>query len=468
MIVEKELIKAKIDYFANKNNELTQIQNVFQDLIKEHREKIPKYIDGEKYYENNNTYIDNKAKYVTIDGVKIAETSSSNNKIRHPFHRNLVDQKVNYLLQKPISISCKDQQQNELIYTILNETFDDTLIEIAKETRSKGVSYIQVYINEAGEFKYKRISPEKVIPIYNKIEPSKLDGVIILDIYKSNNYKETIKISYWDEKNVTHYIKYDNTDKYVLNVEEFDNANEFHFYSNEKGITYGHSWGKVPFIEFRNNYKKTSDLQLYKDKIDQYDYTISTLQDNLDDVQSLIYVLKGYNGQNLKEFMSNLQNFKAVALDSEGGLDTLKAEIPIEAVEANLNRIKKDIYALANGIDTTQENVISNTSGVALKFMYNNLDLAVTPMENKFKVAILELLELVYVYISLKSSKLYTNEEVQVTFNKSRIINDKEKLETLNLCQTSISQLTYLENIPFVTDVNLEIERIKAEKPITM
>ena len=94
------------------------------------------------------------------------------------------------------------------------------------------------------------------------------------------------------------------------------------------------SWGRVPFIPFKNNPQEVSDLFMYKTIIDALDRRLSDTQNTFDESVELIYILKGYEGENLKDFMHNLKYYKAINVDGEGsGVDTIKVEVPVDAVK---------------------------------------------------------------------------------------------------------------------------------------
>ncbi|MDD4693832.1 MAG: phage portal protein, partial [Firmicutes bacterium] len=73
----------------------------------------------------------------------------------HNWHKLLVDQKVSYLVGKPIVFQCEEQKEYEdRLNLILGEEWDDTLTELAKNSSNKGSEWLHVYINEDGKFKF--------------------------------------------------------------------------------------------------------------------------------------------------------------------------------------------------------------------------------------------------------------------------------------------------------------------------
>ena len=70
-----------------------------------------------------------------------------------------------------------------------------------------------------------------------------------------------------------------------------------------------------------------------------YDRVYSGFFNDLEDIQEIIFVLSGYGGTNLAEFLGDLKKFKTVNLDEDEGkpgLSTLTIDIPVEAREKML------------------------------------------------------------------------------------------------------------------------------------
>ncbi|HDO9195754.1 TPA: phage portal protein, partial [Clostridioides difficile] len=94
-----------------------------------------------------------------------------------------------------------------------------------------------------------------------------------------------------------------------------------------------------------------SDLNFYKSLIDIYDNNISTLADNLDEIQEVIYVLKEYPGTSLQEFIDNIRYYKSIKVDGGGGVDKLEINIPVEAKKELLDRLEKNIIIFGQGVN---------------------------------------------------------------------------------------------------------------------
>lgn len=453
MITYQELLEQKLI----SESKITD-SSIIKDLISEH--DTSQMIEGERYYYNDNDIKDRK-QYYYKDGMKVEDDTKPNNKIPHNWHKLLVDQKVAYLVGKPVVLQAGENQKEytDKLNLILGEEWDDTLSELAKNASNKGTEWLHVYINKDGLFKFIIIPAEEIIPIYDTSLQENLEAVLryyLVDV----NGQERIRVEWWTRQNVTFYIQ-DDDGNFILDDTEPQNPAP-HFYYNDVG--YG--WTKVPFIEFPNNEGRVSDLKFIKDLIDSYDKNVSDLANNLDEVQEIITVLKGYEGTDLAEFKENLRYYKAIKVSGEqgSGVDKLELEIPVEARKEMLDRLEENIFLFGQGVNLKTDRFGNSPSGVALKFLYSQLDHKARIMERKFRKAIKRLLWFVTEYINIIDNKDYDSTTVQVTFRKTMITNDREDTEIASLSKGVISDETIVANHPWVEDVAEELDRLKKQE----
>jgi SPP1 family phage portal protein len=444
---QTEILSKKIKDDAPKTTD------IIKEYIEAHQAEIPNIQEGVKYYFNQgdittrNIYIYDEA------GNKQIDRDATNNKLPSGWHKLLVDQKVSYLVGDPVTIASKSEKDIEPIHEVLGEEFEDTLPELVKNASNKGRDWLHPYIDEEGNFDYIIIPSEEFIPIYDNSKRKHLQGGI--RFYNLDD--DTIKVEVWDAQQVTYYEMV--RDEVVLDAMEEVNPAP-HFYYGENG--YG--WGKVPFVEFRNNEEAVSDLTFYKAIVDAYDLMRSDIANTLEDIQELVYVLKGYEGTSLSEFNTNLKRFKVISVSDEqgSGVDTLRAEVPVEATNSHYDKLVAGIYRDGQGVNFDTDKFGDAPSGVALKFLYSLLDMKANVSERKHSKAIKRFLWFVCEYLSISGKGDFDPQDISLTFNKSMIMNEAELVEML--ANSDISQETKLENNPFVSNVELEKERMEKEQ----
>lgn len=440
VLTTEELIKIYIDAFSE-SKELSLMQ------------------EGARYYKVENDILSRKM-YRYEDRVKIEDETKTNNKLAHGFMHTLVDDKVNYLLLKPITLTCKDEKYLDKVKEVLGRRFQKRLSQLGNETSNKGIAWLHVYINEEGEFKMLRTPSEQIIPLWEDADHEKLYALIRfyqVETYEGKEKKHVTKIEYWTKGTVEYYVMQDGV--VILDAERYlDDEHEGHFRIRDTPS----SWGRIPFIYFKNNDFELPDLQFVKTLIDNYDVTRSDIANLLEDIKDIIYALRGYGGEDLGEFMRDMAYYKAIKLDEDGGLDKIEHTIDIDAAEKHYQQLKKDIFDFGQGVDKNSDKLGNSPSGIALKFIYSGLDLKCNSLEGWFKWGFEELMRFVNIYLELTGQNI-SNEDVEIMFNRDIAINESQVITDCQNSKGVISDKTIMEQHPWVEDVEEEIKQLEKE-----
>lgn len=222
-----------------------------------------------------------------------------------------------YLLTKPYTMSCEDETYLKNIQRLLGKRFQKKLARLGTECSNKGISWLHPYVSSKGDFKMIMIPSEQCKPIWSDNDHEELEGMIRIydvEVYEGKQRTYVTKVEYYTADGVTYYEKHDN--QLIIDAQMYfeaadDNPNELgHFNAEEEQ----QSWGKVPFIPFKNNDFELPDLQFVKTLVDNYDITRSDIANLLEDIKNVIYVLKGYGGENLGHL--ELLDFQLILLAS--------------------------------------------------------------------------------------------------------------------------------------------------------
>ena len=118
----------------------------------------------------------------------------------------------------------------------------------------------------------------------------------------------------WDKDKVYYYVQVDDGE-IVLDKEEPINPRPHIIYEkdNEEG-KFGDSFGFIPFFRLDANRKQTSQLKPIKALIDDYDLMACGLSNNIQDVSEAVWVVKGFQGDNLEEMIQNVKTKKHIGV----------------------------------------------------------------------------------------------------------------------------------------------------------
>lgn len=436
-----------------------------EELIKEYIDDFNTSIErilmftGEQYYTVNNDILTRKL-YRYENNIPVVDIDKTNNKLAHGFMKILVDDKVNYLLTKPYTLTCRDDEYMKRVTDTLGKRFRKTLSRLGVQASNKGIGWLHPYINSSGEFKTMIVPSERVIALWSDNEREELEAIIYYEdqeYYEGKTKKTRTIIEYWTKENVDYYVMENN--QVILNAEEyFEEDHLGHFKVNGKD----ESWQRVPFIPFRNNDMELPDIQFVKTLIDNYDLTRSDVANLLEDIKNIIMVLKGYDGEKLSDFMRDLNYYKAVKVDRDGGVDSIANTIDIQAAKEHYERLFKDINTFGQGVDKDPNTIGNAPSGVALSFLYSGLDLKCNDLEEWFKYGFEELLYFVNMYLNL-TKQGDSKENIEIVFNRDIMVNESAAIADVKNSVGILSDYTVRSNHPWVRDIDEEEDRIAKE-----
>ncbi|MBB6218670.1 SPP1 family phage portal protein [Anaerosolibacter carboniphilus] len=462
-ITDTKLVSAKVGYYSNTGMSLIDI---IQEEIKEwNNSELKKLmLTGQKYYLGDADILQRKRMAIGEGGQLQEVENLANNKLVHNFVRKLVDQKIGYLLSKPLSIQTENKTYQEILTGIFDKSFMKLLKNLGKDAINKGKAWIQVYYNEEGELRFKRLPSEEIIPLWKDTEHTKLDALIRVyevEVYEGRKKKTIKKVEYWDTKQVLRYVE--NNGSLIPDVETPEGTGHF-MIIDEEGNQQPYTWNKVPFIYFKYNDEEQPLIKFVKSLVDDYDRNKSDNSNNLEDLPNSIYVLKNYDGTNLGEFRKNMSLYRAVKVTDEGGVETLNLEMNVEAYKTHIEQDRKDIYEFGRGVDTQSERFGQAPSGIALKFLYNDLDMDCNIIETEFQASLEYLLWFVDQHLINTGQGDYTEESVEFIFNRDILINETDSITNCKNSMGIISDETIVANHPYVTDVREELDRIKQHR----
>ena len=228
-----------------------------------------------------------------------------------------------------------------------------------------------------------------------------------------------------------------------------------------------------------NNKKQVSGLKPIKDLIDDYDILNCGLSNNIQDTNEAIYVVKGFDGENLDELVTNLRNKKHIGVPEEGNVDIKTIDIPVEARKVKLEINEKNIYRFGMALNTSGLKDTNATTNLAIQAAYTLLDMKCNKLEIRLKQFLRKLLKVVLAEINEADGTDYQQKDVYFSFERETPTNAHEnaqiELTEAQKQQTVINTLlnlaahldneTLMELIFEQLDLNYEDYKDKLPKP---
>ncbi|MDM8312897.1 phage portal protein [Clostridium cadaveris] len=418
---------------------------------------------GQKYYEVDNDILKRKITK-KVKGTEIEETYKANNKLAHSKYKNMVDEKVAYLLSRDYSLSCDNEEYVKKVKDVLGKHFQYQLSGLGYEASNKGIAWLQAYVDLEGNFKTMIIPSEQCIPIWRDNSHMELESMIRVYetvIWEYEKKKTITNVEVWTTEGVSYYRL---EGKLLIADYDKNNDNNGPVAHYKKGEEW-YSWGRVPFIAFKNNRIELPDIKFVKSLLDAYDLSRSEAANYVEEVKNLIFILKGYGGEDISEFMRRLNEDRAIPIDdpTDGGVDTLTPQMDITALREHYEQLKRDLIEDGQSINKDLDKFGSAPSGVALKFMYSGLDLKCNALETEFKMGFENLLYFINIYLSESSLGTYKNVDLDILFNRDMEINESEVIDNCQKSKGTISDKTIIANHPWVKDVEAEEKALEEQ-----
>lgn len=428
------------------------LKEMLKDSTETYARRMTEIDTAERYYRNDTDILFAKEKRDEDDN----PMHNADNRIPGGFHRLLVKQKASYLLTYPPMFDVGKDANNKKITSILGGRFPKRCKQLCVNAANAGDAWVH-YWDDNGVFKYGIIKSQQLRPIWSDDMEDELVGMV--RAYKQldmDNGQWYIVYEVWSDTECQAFRRMENAT--YDNIVHYD---MFFDVSGEPTDTYTHGFGRVPFIQFRNNDECMSDLtKTLKGLIDSYDKTYCGFVNDLEDIQEIIFVLSGYEGEDKNGLLQDIKKYKTIMLegdkDSNSGVETLNIEIPVEAREKLLEITRKAIFEQGQGMDPLQES-FGTKSGEALKFMYCLLELKAGDTETEFRSGFDELIHVICEHEGIKC------EDVIQTWTRNAIRNEKEQAEICSSSTGVISKRTTLANHPYVDNVEDELEQIEEE-----
>ena len=376
----------------------------------------------------------------------MTDPTKPNNKTANPYASYITDTLTGYFMGEPVSYNADDKnllQEINMIFEYNDEADENT--ELAKDASIFGVAYEELYFSEEDKnVRFKRLDPKEVIPVYDKTIEQNL--LLVIRYYEDFNYVEQKKsyiVEVIDDIEITRYRTNEMFSNFTL-LED-----------------YPHYFGMVPVAIYENNEERMGDFEKVIDLIDAYDKMSS---DSLNDFEYFVdayLALYGFTADS--EDIQAMKQNRVLLMDEGTSAEWLIKNENDATTENMKNRLDKDIHKFAKCPNLADEEFASNASGVAIKFKLLGTENLTSIKERKFKKGLQQRLELISMINGLVRGG-FDWRAIEIIFTRNIPSNDTDIANVVNTLSGIVSDETLLAQIPFVEDVEAELERLKKQK----
>ena len=377
-----------------------------------------------------------------------------------------IDQKANYMLSKGVNITADSKTYRKRLDDVFDSKFMRTFKTLGKDCITCGIGWLYPYVDD-GKLKFKELPATEILPIWKDNEHTELNYAIrFYSVQEPMSVTTTDKVEIFTQEGIEYYT----WNGHLIPDDRPPESYNTIIYTDQlqKRVELGANWGRIPLIPFKANADETPLLNRVKSLQDAINSIMSVHQDNLmEDMRSTILVIQNYDGTDLAEFRHNLAAAGAIKVSTvdgiSGGVEPLKIEVDSNNYEIVLKELKRAFFNNARCFDPTDELMNSRPNEMNLKSLYMIIDLDSNEMEAEFRASFDDLLWFVDKFIQFTYGEDYSDEDVDIRFNRDKVIDEASHIEQFVMSKGLIpDQIAYAHH-PWIDDVEEALELQKKQ-----
>ena len=423
-------------FYLNRKTELSV--ELLQKMINRFRLNVePKLKKYKNYYDGIQAIL-NKS---------YSDASKPCNKTVINYCKNIADSYCGYLAT-PSFISYRSEQDIEEVMNILR--YNDYQAEDADfllDALVYGVANELMYVDNASKVRFRLIDPTQSFGVYDDSLTG--DLMYFVRMYKVNEWDDS------DLYNIDVYGDYD-VKHYTMNGEngnpKFVNAEPHYF-------------GQCP----ANIFHLPDEKSIFDCIMSLQDATNELLSAEIDDYSAFCDAYLTLTGVDLEsEDVASMKENRVLLLPEGATAAWLTKSANDAQVENILKRIHESTYRIAQCPDFSSESFVGGvSSGIAIQYRLTGMETRAGKIEAEMKKALQRRVEIICGIASLKLGEEVFR-DIEIDFKRNIPDDITSTINIINALKGTVSDATLLSQVPFVSDVNAEIEAVKEQKEANM
>ena len=423
-------------FYLNKDTELTT--ELLYKMISRFRVSVePKLSKYKNYYDGIQAIL-NKS---------YADDTKPCNKTVINYCKNIVDSYCGYLAT-PSYISYTSQNDIESVMDILR--YNDYQAEDADfllDALVYGTAAELMYLDTNSQVRFRLINPTTCFGVYDDSLTG--DLMYFVRMYKANDWDNT------DLYNVDVYSDYD------IKHYTMSGMNGFLRFKGEEP----HYFSQCP----ANIFTLQDERSIFDCVTGLQDAANELLSSEIDDYSAFVdsyLVLQGVDAD--AEDIADMKANRVLVLPEGATANYLTKSANDAQVENILKRIQDSIYRIAACPDFSSESFIGGvSSGIAIRYRLTGMETRAGKIEAEMKKALQRRVEIICGIASLKLGEEVFR-DIEIEFKRNIPEDITSSINLINTLKGTVSDATLLAQLPFITDVNAELEKVQEQKTKNM
>ena len=419
-------------FSINKNTELTAelLQKMINRFFVSDVPKLKKY---KNYYDGKQAIL-NKS---------YNDESKPCSRVVTNYCQDIADAYCGYLAS-PGYISYKSENDITAIMDVLRyNDYQTEDSEFLLDALKYGIAYELMYIDEAAQVRFRLINPTSAFAIFDDSLTG--DLLYFVRMYKANDWDESdlYKVDVYSDISIKHYT--------------MAGANGSLNFVDEVP----HYFSQCP----ANVLALPDEKPVFECILSLQDAANEILSDEIDDYSAFCDAYLSLIGADIDaEDVASMKENRVLVLPEGAAANWLTKNSSDAQVENILKRIHDNIYRIAKCPDFSSETFVGGvSSGVAIRYRLTGMETRAAAICAKMKKALQRRIEIITGIASLKLGEEVFR-DIEINFKRNIPEDNTSIVNLVNALKGTVSDATLLSQIPFVADVQKELDAIKKQK----
>lgn len=423
-------------FYINRETELDTA--LLQKMITRFRLNVePKLSKYKKYYDGQQNILDKK----------YSDESKPCNKTVINYCKNIVDSYCGYLAA-PGHISYRSEQDIEDVMDVLRyNDYQSEDADFLLDALIHGKASELMYIDTESKTRFRLIDPTQCFGVYD--DSLTRDLLYFVRIYKVNE---------WDDN-----------DEYEVAVYSDSTIKTYKMIGQNGSLTAKeekpHFFSQCP----ANIFYLPDEKSIFDCIISAQDTYNELLSAEVDDYAAFCDAYLTLEGMDAEEDdIKSMKENRVLILPTGAKAAWLTKSSNDTQIENILKRLHDSIYRTAACPDFSSESFIGGvSSGIAIQYRLTGCETRAAKIEAAMKMALQRRIEIICGVASLKLGEEVFR-DIQIDFKRNIPEDITSTINIINALKGTVSDATLLSQLPFITDINAELEAVNAQKQENM
>lgn len=363
------------------------------------------------------------------------------------YMKDIVDSYAGYLATPGFISYGSDEDIEDIMNILRYNDYQSQDSDFLLDALVYGVAAELMYLDNRGQVRFRLITPTSCFGVYDDTLTG--DLMYFVRMYQG---------SLWDNSNIYFVDVYGDAD--IKHYRMSGENGYLEFLSEEK-----HYFSQCP----ANIFYLPDEKSIFDCVLPLQDAVNEVISSEIDDYSAFCdayLVLEGVDAE--ADDIQMMKENRVLLLPDNAKASWLTKNANDAQVENILKRLHDSIYRIAKCPDFSSETFVGGvSSGIAIRYRLTGMENRAGIIEGRMKKALQRRIEIICGIASLKLGEAVFR-DIKIDFKRNIAVDENQTINMINALKGTVSDATLLAQLPFIDDVNAELEAVAAQKEANM